>query len=283
MRTTHPGGTIEASGAGLHPGARTVQAPTDRPPADGDASVAVHAVESFFDDLANMAAAALSTPDCDVVCGITIERGEAQTTVASSSARASLLDEIQYELDRGPCLHALRTNEVVHIPDMEQDASWPMWRERAIAADVRSSLAIPVPGLSGIAGGAAFNFYAEDPHAFSDVSVQRAQDYARRAVGGVKVGLRLVEVDRVTEHLRAALGSRSVIDQALGVIMAENRCDAEEAFKVLRRASHNRNVKLRLVAGEIVERVTNKAPVAPPQFTPPTARPGPRPVAVRSR
>ncbi|HEY3648330.1 MAG TPA: ANTAR domain-containing protein [Streptosporangiaceae bacterium] len=43
--------------------------------------------------------------------------------------------------------------------------------------------------------------------------------------------------------LCASLAFRSVIDQALGVIMAEQRCTAEEAFAILRTASHNRNVK----------------------------------------
>jgi len=231
-----------------------------------DEALGVHEAEAFFEDLAHLSAVALSTPGCEVVCGITFERGDSKVTVASSSARASQLDEIQYEVDRGPCLHALRTQEVVHLPDLETDTVWPMWRERALAAGVRSSLSVPVPGSPAASGGAAFNFYADEPGAFTERSVQRAHDFAGRAVRGVMVGLRLVEADRVTEHLRAALGSSSVIDQAVGIIMAENRCNADEAFRVLRRASHNRNVKLRIVAAEIVERVAGAAPVAPPAF-----------------
>lgn len=233
-----------------------------------DATIGANGVESFFEDLAHLAAATLSTPDCDVCCGITVEHNNSKVTVASSGDRARELDEIQYELDRGPCLHALRTNQIVLLPDLEvENEEFPRWRERALAAGVRSSLSVPVPGFSASAGGAAFNFYAEKPNAFSVRSVQRAQDFARRAIRGVAMGLRLVEADRVTEDLRAALGSRSVIDQALGVIMAENRCDADTAFSVLRRASHNRNVKLRAVAAEIVERVGGTVPVAPPRFT----------------
>lgn len=41
-------------------------------------------------------------------------------------------------------------------------------------------------------------------------------------------------------------------EQAIGIIMSQNRCDAEEAFDVLRGASNNRNVKLRDLATEIV-------------------------------
>jgi len=52
------------------------------------------------------------------------------------------------------------------------------------------------------------------------------------------------------------------------VIMAEQRCTAEEAFAILRTASHNRNVKLRQVAQDIVTGITGKPP-QPPPFSPP--------------
>jgi AmiR/NasT family two-component response regulator len=42
-----------------------------------------------------------------------------------------------------------------------------------------------------------------------------------------------------------------VIDQALGVVMGQNRCTADEAFDILRTISQNRNGKLRDVAAEI--------------------------------
>ncbi len=59
-----------------------------------------------------------------------------------------------------------------------------------------------------------------------------------------------------------------MIDQALGVIMGEERCTAEAAFGMLRAVSQNRNLKLRQVAEDVVSRVTGKAP-QPPPFDPP--------------
>jgi AmiR/NasT family two-component response regulator len=63
------------------------------------------------------------------------------------------------------------------------------------------------------------------------------------------------------------LGSRAVIDQALGVIMAQQRCDSHEAFALLRHASQNRNRKLRDVATDVITGVSGKPPEAPPDFT----------------
>ena len=57
--------------------------------------------------------------------------------------------------------------------------------------------------------------------------------------------------------------SRRTIDQAIGVVMGQNRCDAETAFTTLRSASQNRNVKLRDVAAGVLLSVSS-APPAPP-------------------
>ena len=56
--------------------------------------------------------------------------------------------------------------------------------------------------------------------------------------------------------MRKAMDSRSVIDQAIGVVMAQNRCDAQAAFAILTRASQNRNVKLREIARATVGNVS---------------------------
>jgi hypothetical protein len=46
-----------------------------------------------------------------------------------------------------------------------------------------------------------------------------------------------------------------VIEQAKGIIMAQDGCGPEEAFDVLRRASQRTNVKVRELAAQIVEHV----------------------------
>ncbi|HEX9356143.1 MAG TPA: ANTAR domain-containing protein [Streptosporangiaceae bacterium] len=61
-------------------------------------------------------------------------------------------------------------------------------------------------------------------------------------------------------QLNQALRSRAVIDQALGIIMAESKIDAGRAFAALSRASNNRRMKLRELAAEIVTRVSGRAP-----------------------
>jgi hypothetical protein len=57
-----------------------------------------------------------------------------------------------------------------------------------------------------------------------------------------------------------ALASRAVIEQAKGALIAQCRCDGEQAWAVLRRASQHFNVKLRELAVALVEHV-GQAPV----------------------
>jgi AmiR/NasT family two-component response regulator len=57
-------------------------------------------------------------------------------------------------------------------------------------------------------------------------------------------------------QLEVAVRSRAVIDQAKGIIMAQNRCSSEEAFRMLVRTSQNRNLKLRHLAEQLVASVT---------------------------
>ena len=54
--------------------------------------------------------------------------------------------------------------------------------------------------------------------------------------------------------------SRATIEQAKGIIMAANHCSPDAAFDILRRASQNRNVKLRDIANDIVERTQGSLP-----------------------
>ena len=109
----------------------------------------------------------------------------------------------------------------------------------------------------------ALNLYAFEPFS-PDVGTQsRAAQLADRAAGALAIGLRLAEKQAENSNLRAALISRSVIDQAIGILIAQQQCSAEEAFALLRRASQQRNVKLREVAAGILASAQRRNPQQP--------------------
>ena len=59
-------------------------------------------------------------------------------------------------------------------------------------------------------------------------------------------------------RLQARLDSMPVIEQAKGILMAEQRCGPDEAFDLLRRASQRANIKVRVLAEQIVEQVASQ-------------------------
>src|SRR5262249_9485909 len=63
-------------------------------------------------------------------------------------------------------------------------------------------------------------------------------------------------------RLQARLDSMPVIEQAKGILMAQQRCGPEEAFDLLRRASQSANVKVSVLAAQIVEQITAREPSA---------------------
>ena len=67
-------------------------------------------------------------------------------------------------------------------------------------------------------------------------------------------------------RLQARLETLPVIEQAKGILMAQHRCGADEAFDLLRRASQSANVKVSVLAERIVEQAAarNSGPTRKP-------------------
>jgi ANTAR domain len=105
-----------------------------------------------------------------------------------------------------------------------------------------------------------YNFYSIWPDAFAPDTREQVEVFAGNAAGAVAIAMKLADQTQLSEDLHEALTSRAVIDQATGIIMAQQHCGAGEAFDILRRASQNRNVKVRELAAEIVRKVSGKPP-----------------------
>jgi ANTAR domain len=55
------------------------------------------------------------------------------------------------------------------------------------------------------------------------------------------------------------MSTMRVIEQAKGIVMAQQGCGPEEAFDLLRRVSQRTNVKLHVLAEQIVEQVASSS------------------------
>ncbi len=191
-------------------------------------------------------------------CGITLSQHGRVFTVAAADGLASQLDEQQYELDTGPCLQALDSGEVIDAPDLGVEDRWEGYPMIAMGYGIRGVYSVPLIVAGKPVG--VLNCYARTPNAFRAVDRQLAALLAGQAAIAVTAALRHDDEVTLADHLRIALSSRSVIDQAIGIVMAQQRGTPEQAFAALRTISQRRNIKLRVVAAELVETISRTEP-----------------------
>jgi GAF domain-containing protein len=215
----------------------------------------------FLDDLVHLAVQ--QTPHAEA-CGLTLARAPRPVTVACTSSLAARADERQYDVDDGPCLQAMREGVVVRVDDMPAEIRWGPYPALAAQAGVRSSLSLPLVVEERSHG--ALNLYSTVPDAFGGDDEKTAGRWAAQAAGALAVALRIADGDDQVDALRGGLDTRTTIGQAVGLLMAQERCSAQQAFTLLKHSSQRRNVKLRDVAASLVAAFEADLPEAPDRW-----------------
>lgn len=210
-------------------------------------------LHQFLDELASLTARELPAGSS---CGVAVCQNSQPITLAASDGQAGEMDQLQYSLGEGPCLDALDTGKVRYIADTVTAQRWVRFCRAAGERGVRSCLALPLVTPGGQVG--CYNLYSRHMAGFAEQSRGHLEVLAGNAAGAVAVAMRLADQAQLSQDLRDALTSRAVIDRAIGILMAQQRCCADTAFDLLCRASQSRNVKLREVAAEIVRSVGGK-------------------------
>ncbi len=202
------------------------------------------------------------------VAGVAITLGSPADprTVGASSALAQGVDELQFSIGTGPCLHALRTGEGLYVPDLARDRRWGDYGPRAAALGAACCLSVPV--VPNAAPTAVLKVYSATVDGLDAEQQGVAVRAALEVAGGIGLAHRLGDQARELDDRAAAMDTRRVIDLALGILMERTSCDAEQAFSLLRRYSQQYNVKLneaaRQVLGPLASTADRRAPFQRP-------------------
>ena len=207
----------------------------------------------FLDEVALLAAGSFSTPRSPVMCAVTLLRRKKPFSVSGSAEVVAALEELQCELLPGPGRSAMKTKRSILVPDISRESRWPRFLEAAGQAGIHSLLAVPLEAGDDVQ--AALTTYAFRAQSFERDDVAAAEEFAAHASKALRLVLRVADSVQARDDMAAAMESRTVIDVATGVVMAENRCSQAEAFQMMRRASNNRNLKLRELARQITDSV----------------------------
>jgi hypothetical protein len=170
-------------------------------------------------------------------------------TLAPTDALVVEADRLQYELGQGPCLNATLEQAVVSVADLATDPRWPLYGPRVAELGFQSQIAFQLRAHHDHVRG-ALNLYAHRPQSFDGASIPVGAMFA----GQIALAMGWA---RHEETLNEALASREVIGQAVGIVMERYRIDAGRAFAFLVRTSRDGNVKLRDIARDIVDHVSD--------------------------
>jgi GAF domain-containing protein len=172
---------------------------------------------------------ALETIDGAVGAGVTLISADRQRESAgATSDLVARADELQYELDEGPCLTAWADDVLVRIDDLQADERWPRWRRAAVPLGLRSSLSTPLHAQGKVLG--ALKVYGEQPGAFDDRSATLATRFAAQAAILLANVSTLYRAERLSENLQTALRTRNLVALANGVLMERYHLTEEQAF-----------------------------------------------------
>lgn len=211
-------------------------------------------VQTMVELVTDLAARAITSATGSAV-SLMDESGR-RTTTGSTDPRVAAADDIQYELDDGPCITAWRQQVVVRVDDTGADVRWPQWAERVQALDVRAALSAPLHAGGESLG--AMKVYSDQPGAFDEPDQQMLERFAAQAAIALANMKSLDSARELSEGLKDALLTRDVVATAKGVLMARDGVDAQTAFSMLVSLSQRDNVPLRDVAMDLLAGLTRR-------------------------
>jgi hypothetical protein len=205
------------------------------------------------DTLAQITTAAVELLPRVHCSSITIMHADGRLTTAAPTDDVLLrLDGEQYRLQEGPCFEAATRQDQVVASDLEHDERFPQYGPSAVAEGIHAQIGVRLFDTPKAHG--ALNLYSKDVGAFDDLSSISAL-FAHQAGQAIAYAHEIGTLEQ-------AVRSRQTIGQAVGIVMERYNLNEERAFAFLKRLSSHRNVKLRLVAEEIIAATGHAAPGA---------------------
>lgn len=207
-----------------------------------------------LDDLAPyldrlVAAVNANIDGCDAV-GVTVVMEDRPRTAAYTTAGTLEIDAVQYAVGDGPCLDAFRNGRENLVDFAGGEERWPAFMAGCEAGEVQSLLALPLE--SGGRRFGALNLYGYERHAFDHSDLVLVRMAAARAADALAAAVQVAGARQVAAQMEQAMASRAVIEQAKGVLMGRHSISEIVAFELLRRQSQEQNLKLRVLASQIV-------------------------------
>ncbi|MFP3461408.1 GAF and ANTAR domain-containing protein [Arthrobacter globiformis] len=190
--------------------------------------------------------------------GTLIDAQGRPTSTASTNSLVQEADRLQYDLGEGPCLTAWASAQPVLVDDVRNEQRWPAWSQASAGMGMLSCISVPllVPDLDGHnrpEAIGALKVYADRPGAFDEHSEQVLALLAGPAALILSNLQARERAAHLSDVLKDALHSRSLIDMAKGVLMERLRVGEREALQAMISRARTEEILLSAVAQRILE------------------------------
>ncbi len=179
--------------------------------------------------------------------------------MAASSHVAAELELYHSQVDEGPALDAIRSGVLLQAVDSRAiAAAWPSMVEVIASAGVRSIIAAPMRWHGRNFG--ALNVFRLTEGSLTAESISAIQGLADLAALSIAYSHVSPQETELTDALQRALDGRTVIEQAKGVIAAQDGVSLAVAFRGLIGAAEEDGISLPGVSTRVVARGSSGAP-----------------------
>ena len=215
----------------------------------GAASLLATASSSEPSSLRRLAGLAVQQVNGCSAATVALWRDGEPAVVTSSHPEPPALIWVQLRAGRGPILDALASGDPVSCEDTLDGEPWPEYAAAALALGVRSSITLPYRGAPN---SFTLSLFAARPRVMDAAQIPLAELLV--AFGGAALAAvsDYDEAQRTAVQLRDAADSRSLVDQAKGILMHALGCSADEALDRMRQVSQRNNMRTTEVAATII-------------------------------
>lgn len=177
------------------------------------------------------------------------------STVSSSDALATRLEQLQYDLGEGPHHRALVTRMPVLVPDVRSadHSAWPMFGHAVMLTAARAMFSFPL--RIGAATVGVVDLYRLSAGGLSELDVVHGAVLAG-AVAGKAAAYAAADADGDgPDHSALVAGMRRQVHQATGMVSVQLNTSATEALARLRAHAYAVGRSVDDVARDVVSRV----------------------------
>ncbi|MFM6851232.1 MAG: GAF domain-containing protein [Terrabacter sp.] len=177
-------------------------------------------------------------------------------TYVASDLDTALLDAMQY-LDTGPCVRAAEdASAIVTGPEtLFDEEQWRLFAQATASHGVRSTLSMPFV-RNGVVTGAA-NFYGSGDSSFEGHVEMLARLFGAWSAGATHNADLQFRTRHQAARSVANLRASRLVDQAIGVLVAEGVADPNEAEARLRQAAAQAGVPVEVLSRALIDTYAN--------------------------